>query len=103
MPGGRDPGPLEPAVASHSRETPGPAPSSGSPLDSALMSRTGRTNREQVDECQEANCRRVHFNYVGPPRKIALSCPGRSRRLRRREPGPRDDTVGGSKDDIELR
>jgi hypothetical protein len=35
VPGGRDPGPLEPAVASRSRETPLLAPPSGSPLEDA--------------------------------------------------------------------
>src|SRR3982075_751417 len=35
VPGGRDPGPLGTTVASRSRETPLPAPPSGSPLEDA--------------------------------------------------------------------
>ena len=50
VPGGRGTGPPEPAVASHSRETPRLAPTSGSPLEAPLMSQAETLMRESRTE-----------------------------------------------------
>src|SRR5262245_33810690 len=64
------------------------------------MSQADRTNKELADASQEANRSRVHFDYIGLPRRARwrLSRPARRKRasfdaLCAREPGPRGNTA----------